>query len=577
MDYCFTDVAPRPTVNEKLGHCRILELIASGGSSDVYKVFHEQLEVIRAIKILKPGYSAECKNRLEMEAKISANLCHPNILDVYGFSFWREIPYIEMEFVDGISLNELLARNGTLPAHLALSITHYVCEALNYAGNQKISLYGKHYEGVIHRDIKPANILIASNGTVKLADFGIARPNEVSIHTTRSKLIGTFAYLSPEQFSKDKLDSRCDIYSLGCVLYELIAGKKAYPQRVLNELIGMKIRGVYDEINAPKPIIRIVKKMMDVNREKRYKNASELDKDVLTVLKDITAETPDTIIKSSTQEHTIDFPIAPPRKSPMVLLLPLSFLLLGALLLSVYLFFSRQPGSATKEVTIAETQTPDKQEAQEENETKQRKPEVAETKTETVPQTAVQRTPSQRQPTPTDAASEEQDETNEQYLTYLRQGIAHYNSRNFLRAIPNLENGYEIKGSESADSLIVFLVHSYIEQGLIAKAEKLLEKHSVNDPFWLMLEALSRNARGRYSEAERVLTRINNTTSRFSNTLSFEVPYHLASVRKNMYQENPSSENLQIAIQSWQSFLRQCNESGGACDQTAYQLDMSAF
>ncbi|NLE01164.1 MAG: serine/threonine protein kinase, partial [Fibrobacter sp.] len=167
---------------DKLGHCRVIELIAAGGMANVYKVWHEQLEVVRAIKILKPGFSDESRGRLETEAKISANLHHHNIVEIYGMGYWNTIPYIEMEFVDGPSLKELLERYHKLPYQLAVSICHAVCVALQFAFNQDMTLYGKVYDGLIHRDIKPANILISSQGKIKLADFGIARPSEVSLH-----------------------------------------------------------------------------------------------------------------------------------------------------------------------------------------------------------------------------------------------------------------------------------------------------------------------------------------------------------------------------------------------------------
>jgi eukaryotic-like serine/threonine-protein kinase len=200
-----------PQAGDQLGHCRIMELIAAGGMANVYKVWHEQLEVIRALKILKPGFSEESRGRLETEAKISANLRHANIVEIYGMGYWNDIPYIEMEFVDGPSLKELLEKNTRFPVPFTLSVVHCVCTALKFAYNQDMTLYGRVYDRLIHRDIKPANILLSSKGVVKLADFGIARPSEASIHTVGSKVMGTFAYLSPEQLNGEKLDQRSDV------------------------------------------------------------------------------------------------------------------------------------------------------------------------------------------------------------------------------------------------------------------------------------------------------------------------------------------------------------------------------
>jgi serine/threonine-protein kinase len=190
-----------PQAGDHLGYYRIIELIAAGGMANVYKAWHEQLEVVRAIKILKPGFDDESKSRLETEAKISANLRHSNIVEIYGMGYWNTIPYLEMEYIDGPSLKELLEKNGRLPIDFSIALIHSLCAALQFAYNQDLTLYGKVYDGLIHRDLKPANVIISSKGIVKLADFGIARPSEVSLHTVNGKVMGTFAYLSPEQLN----------------------------------------------------------------------------------------------------------------------------------------------------------------------------------------------------------------------------------------------------------------------------------------------------------------------------------------------------------------------------------------
>ncbi len=275
---------------DRVGHCRVIDLIAAGGMANVYKVWHEQLEVVRAIKILKPGYTEENKGRLEMEAKISANLRHPNIVDIYYMGYWNTIPYIEMEFVDGPSLKELLESRTKLSIPLSIAIAHYLCIALKFAYNQDMTLYGKVYDRLIHRDLKPANILISSKGIVKLADFGIARPSDVSIHTVGSKIMGTFAYLSPEQLSGEKLDHRSDIYALGAVIYETITGVKTFPQKLLADLVQKKSKGYFTPVGSlgitiPKPLADIIEKCLQLDKNKRYSDIADLDEALLSVFK----------------------------------------------------------------------------------------------------------------------------------------------------------------------------------------------------------------------------------------------------------------------------------------------------
>lgn len=332
-----------PQAGDRLGNCRIIELIAAGGMANVYKIWHEQLEVVRALKILKPGFDEESKSRLETEAKISANLRHVNIVEIYGIGYWNSIPYIEMEFVDGASLKELLDKNGRLPIPFAIALTHKICTALQFAHNQDLTLYGKVYDSLIHRDIKPANILISSKGMVKLADFGIARPSDVSLHTVGTKVMGTFAYLSPEQLNGEKLDQRSDIYALGTVLYEMLTGSKTFPQKMLADLIHRKTKGQYVPLNsickdAPKNLCIVVEKALTLDKNKRYSEATDFDQELVSILKKLSTHQPDEIIR-----HYIKNPQPIPKQGivlkknlpvPMIIIV---FVFIFASLAGVYL------------------------------------------------------------------------------------------------------------------------------------------------------------------------------------------------------------------------------------------------
>lgn len=287
---------------DRIGQCRVISLIAAGGMANVYKVWHEQLEMVRAIKILKPGFNDESQGRLETEGKISANLRHSNIVEIYGMGYWNSIPYIEMEFVDGPSLKELIERYTRLPIGFSISVCHFVCAALQYAYNRDMTLYGKVYDGLIHRDIKPANILITSQGKVKLADFGIARPSEASLHTVGTKVMGTFAYLSPEQLNGEKLDQRSDVYSLGSVLYEMITGVKTFPQKLLAELIQKKTKGHFLPLEStglpiPKQLCNIVEKSLNLDKNRRYFSADDFDQELMNVLHKFTSQSPEEMVR----------------------------------------------------------------------------------------------------------------------------------------------------------------------------------------------------------------------------------------------------------------------------------------
>lgn len=194
---------------------RIVEKIASGGMADIY--LGEDLKLKRkvAIKILSRNYAGD-RNfiaRFKSEAQILAKLKHPNIVDIYDWGKFDDSYFIVMEYVDGVSLKELIDRKGALDPKVSTHLVIQICEALMFSHNNNL----------IHRDIKPQNILIASENKVKVTDFGIAKSLNTDITKTLN-IVGTAQYISPEQARGSFLDNRTDIYSLGVVFYEMLTG-----------------------------------------------------------------------------------------------------------------------------------------------------------------------------------------------------------------------------------------------------------------------------------------------------------------------------------------------------------------
>src|SRR5215831_8695605 len=211
-----------PAMLERIGNCRIVEEIGSGGMAVIYKAVQESLGRTVAIKALKSSVAVESQFavRFEREARSVAALQHENIIHIYDFHKEGGNLFIVMEFVEGIDLYDLLDRCDTqpLPSEVAAIIAMQVARALDYA----------HYRGIIHRDIKPANIMISKQGEVKLMDFGIARDHALADLTEAGTGVGTPSYMSPEQILGDKLDFRSDLFSLGIVLYQMLTGRKPF-------------------------------------------------------------------------------------------------------------------------------------------------------------------------------------------------------------------------------------------------------------------------------------------------------------------------------------------------------------
>ena len=248
----------------------ILEVIGTGGMAVVYKARCHRLNRLVAIKILKDELSedAEFRRRFHAESQAVAMLSHPNIVNVYDVSHSDNVDYIVMELIDGITLKQYMEQKGVLNWREALHFATQIAKALEHA----------HSRGIIHRDIKPHNIMILKDGSVKVADFGIARVSSAQSTLTREAL-GSVHYISPEQAKGGRIDFRSDLYSLGVVMYEMLTGHppydgetpvsvaiqhinaKAIPPRVLNPQI-------------PEGLEQITMHAMAANLDERYESAT---------------------------------------------------------------------------------------------------------------------------------------------------------------------------------------------------------------------------------------------------------------------------------------------------------------
>jgi serine/threonine protein kinase len=198
----------------------ILEVLGEGGMAFVYKAMDTQLERYVAIKTLKPNYVNQetFVERFRREAKTAANLNHPNIVQIFDWGIEEE-PFFVMEYIEGNTLTSIVAKNRTISLSDVLFIGAQVASGLQAA----------HQKGLVHRDIKPGNIMITPNGKVKVTDFGIVSlQNEESDITKTGSILGTASYISPEQAQGRPVSIESDLYSLGTVLYELIAGKPPF-------------------------------------------------------------------------------------------------------------------------------------------------------------------------------------------------------------------------------------------------------------------------------------------------------------------------------------------------------------
>ena len=282
------------------GRYEIREMIGRGGMAEVHLGYDRRLSRIIAIKLLRSDIAGDptFQARFRREAQSAAALNHPSIVSVYDSGeeqlpnpngAIRSVPYIVMEYVEGHTVREFLGEGEAVPIPEAVEIVTGVLDALEYS----------HRAGIIHRDIKPGNIMLTSTGAVKVMDFGIARAVEDSAATVTQThaVVGTAQYLSPEQARGEVVDARSDLYSTGCLLYELLTGKPPFTGDSAVAIAYQHVREIPRPPSAvaadvPESLDRVVLKALAKNRDDRYQDASHMRADLLAAARGLSVSAP---------------------------------------------------------------------------------------------------------------------------------------------------------------------------------------------------------------------------------------------------------------------------------------------
>ena len=254
----------------------ILELIGRGGMANVYKAKCHRLDRLVAVKILHSdlAQNADFRRRFMDESRAVAQLSHPNIVSVYDVSCSDDVDYIVMELIDGVTLKQYMERRGQMDWREALHFITQIMWGLSHA----------HSRGVIHRDIKPQNIMVLRDGSVRVADFGIACLADQG-QTLTQETLGSVHYISPEQARGSRIDARSDIYSAGVVLYEMLTGRLPFEGDTPVSVAIQHINSIPlppRELNPdiPEALESITMKAMAPNVENRYASADAMLSDL---------------------------------------------------------------------------------------------------------------------------------------------------------------------------------------------------------------------------------------------------------------------------------------------------------
>jgi tetratricopeptide (TPR) repeat protein len=554
-----------------LGSGVITRLLGQGGMAAVYEIWNPQLEMYRAVKLINPGSTESVQQRFQTEIKISAKLNHPNIVEIHGVGEWNGLPFIEMEKIEGIGLDYLITERGALPPAVCTSIGIMICRALNYAHNQDCSIYGRNYHGVIHRDLKPANIMVCTNGIVKLMDFGIARPADVSFHTMDGLVAGTLQYLAPEQLEKKKLDVTTDLYALGVTMYEIVTGVVAFPQTSFPKLIADKTKNKFKpleeyHIKLPPRLRRVIYKCMEDDQGNRVPSAAALLDELHKIHANISGRSPEETMASFIAIGSKKKVAEVRRRFPWkqcAAVLALALLGAGAYLYlwpQYQLFMERRAAALTAPAPLpaahpvppapAEAPAAAKPAATtveaEPTDVPVRKKGISSVKSTARPP---EERPAARSRRPSSQAELLQEKYGtDDFLVIMEKELKAKNYQNILGL-------YDMLPKEQAHSMqaLIYKMRALEKTQNLGRLAQFLESNTISDGEFLLAKAKFSFNNQRYDECKRLLAQCMNLPHAYIDydVLKQEVYYYSALCITAQFDASPTEQNYKEALDSW--------------------------
>jgi len=576
-----------------LGSGEIRGVLGEGGVAIVYDVFVKQMGVSRAVKLLKPGYTKENRARFEDEIKFTAHLRHPNIIEIHSVGTWNNLPLIEMEKIEGQGLDRLVKNRGALPVSVALAVATMTVRALSFTHTRKYEYRGKVYEGVLHRDLKPANIMIANDGVAKLMDFGIAKPTNTTTHTTDDSVVGSFQYMAPEQLKGKDASVQTDIYSFGCILYEMISGEAAFPDLAMGDLVPKKLKNQYVPLKSyqrklPKKLHKVVSTCLEFDPHKRYETTQGLLDELEKIYKNFVGnQAPEqlvaTFLNSTEGKNILTFRRFP---ASSVMLSLVGGGLITAMAIAFMLGFGRtsntssfenmQTAASEKPPAVpvivpdesAGVQTPqrpatlpDKKAAERleppvkrvaESEIRKKTPAEprtqqfasVRTKGPAAPRAAIEPSPSTGKQTAAPAIVAPEP-TDAERMILARQALegAHYNE-----AIKQLD-----KISDQSTAHILLKMQAVLGKGDQEQINSFFSQTNSKDAQYLVQKAIALYEQKQFPQAMQLLKQAKNQTAEMVDRNSIEPLrlYYLAQCQSKRFEANPSAETKQSALDAW--------------------------
>lgn len=302
-----------------IGSGIITGILGEGGTAVLYEICNKQLGIQRAVKLLKPTNTRASYEHFIKEFSIGVQLNHPNIAIVHSLGQWQKLPFIEMEKISGYTLNEMVSQFGPLPLGLCTATGIMICKALEYLHTCKFQLEKTEHKGLLHLDLKPSNIILSLSGTLKIMDFGLSTPLDDAKQGKFPSKVGSPQYSPPELLlGNTNPDERSDIFSVGCLLYELASGSKVFPGTNPEEVMKLRRENIHVNLkkahrSLPQPFIELIEQCLSYDKEKRPTDALSVRKQLEKMHSKQTTLTPESAIQLYVNQRKHNEPFVLPR------------------------------------------------------------------------------------------------------------------------------------------------------------------------------------------------------------------------------------------------------------------------
>jgi serine/threonine protein kinase len=535
-------ILPDETAQVQMGSGVTNGILGEGGAAIIYEIRNKQLGLQRAVKLLKPHYTRDTYNRFLREFRISIQLNHPNIAVVHTIGQWNKLPFIEMEKISGFSLSKIVAQFGPLPTGLVSAIGIILCKTLSYLHTCAFELDKKTYHGLLHLDLKPSNILLSDSGVLKVMDFGLATPIEEGQRGLYPDGVGSLQYIAPELLlGQGAPDVRSDIYSLGCILYELLSGVKTFPGPEEKSVMELRQTNTYISLKKLSKAIHpemlaLIEECLSLKKEKRPLNIEEIRKSLELIHQSSTRLSPENTIQLYVTQRRINEPFMLPQPAPTTgAILRTAGIIAGAVVILIIILMQQLQGNFPefKKISTSITKPINKEQ----------------------PKVPAQ-SPQTLQPEETDFYATDVNSTQAALLDSMRIAWATRKFDVMISIIDRLQ-------PELAQSKEVLL---YKLRALGRGGEelgKILDETELSDAEYFFHKARYQFGNKEYANALENLDKALSLPCEFldKRILGREVQLYKSRCLTSIFRADPTSEKLQAAIEAWNLLLELVNDN----------------